>query len=83
VADDEPIPLREVLFEFHRQGRNLRIVAIDPDTGTEVTMVGAPGYGEETLKRLAAQKLAYVLAKKRGRPTGGSSSSGSSFSQEA
>lgn len=64
MADDPPPP-KEVLFEFHHQGRNLRIVAIDPDTGTEITMVGAPGYGEETLKRLAARKLAYVLAKKR------------------
>ena len=26
-------------------------------------MVGDPGFGRETLKRLAARKLAYVLAK--------------------
>ena len=42
-----------------------RITAIDPQSGTEVIMVGAPGYGQEALKRLAARKLAYVIAKNR------------------
>ncbi len=42
----------------------MRVVAIDPITNTEVTMVGDPGCGRETLKRLAARKLAYVLAKR-------------------
>ncbi len=57
--------LSEVLFEFHRVGNSVRVVANDPVTKTEITMVGAPSYGEETLKRLAARKLAYVIAKKR------------------
>ncbi len=56
--------LPEVLFEFQRVGKALRVVAIDPLTNTEVTMVGDPGCGRETLKRLAARKLAYVLAKR-------------------
>ena len=55
----------EVLFEFYRIGNSVRVVAIDPVTNTEITMVGAAGCGEETLKRLAARKLAYVIAKKR------------------
>ena len=57
--------LHEVLFEFHIRGRNIRVVAIDPVTNTEVTMVGALGYSEHMLKRLAARKLAYVIAKKQ------------------
>lgn len=57
--------LPEVLFEMHRVGKAIRVVAIDPHTGTEVTMVGAAGYSMETLKRLGARKLAYVLAKKQ------------------
>jgi len=57
-------PLSEVLFEFRRVGNSVRVVAVDPVTNTEITMVGAPGCGEETLKRLAARKLAYVIAKK-------------------
>lgn len=70
-ADDLPPLPREILFEFHQQGRNLRIVAIDPATGTEITMVGAPGYSKEALKRIAARKLAYVIQKKRGGGSGG------------
>jgi hypothetical protein len=61
----EDVHLREVLFEFRRVGKALRITAIDPQSGTEVIMVGAPGYGQEALKRLAARKLAYVIAKNR------------------
>ncbi len=57
--------LPEVLFEFQQVGKALRVVAIDPITNTEVTMVGDPGCGRETLKRLAARKLAYVLAKRQ------------------
>jgi len=60
-----PVPLRDVLFEFHVLGRSIRVVAIDPDSNTEITMVGAPGCGERTLKRLAARKLAYVIGRKQ------------------
>ena len=60
-----PVPLREVLFEFHFLGRCARVVAIDPVSNTEVIMVGAPGYSEHMLKWLAARKLAYVIAKKQ------------------
>lgn len=59
-----PVPLREVLFEFHILGQSIRVVAIDPVSDTEVTMVGAPGYSEQMLKRLAARKLAYVVGRK-------------------
>lgn len=59
--------LREVLFEFWYVGRSARVVAIDPITNTEVTMVGASGYDKETLKQMAARKLAYVIAKKQKR----------------
>ena len=56
----------EVLLELHyTSGRSVRVVAIDPFTGTEVTMVGDRAQGEATMKRLAARKLAYVLEKKR------------------
>ena len=57
--------LPEVLFEFRRVGKLTRVVAIDPITGTEVIMVGAPGYSLRMLKRLGARKLAYVIARKR------------------
>lgn len=54
---------REVIFEFLRVGAALKITAIDAATGTEVSMVGDPNAGQETLRRLAAQKLAYVMRK--------------------
>ena len=56
--------LPEILFEFKQVGKALRVVAIDPVTNTEVVMVGDPGCGREALKRLAARKLIYVLAKR-------------------
>ncbi len=65
--DYQDIRLREVLFEFYREGNAIRVCAIDPDTNTEITMVGARGYNEEILKKLAIRKLKYVLAKKQAR----------------
>ena len=68
MAGERPIQPEwpeEVLYEFQRVGNAIRVAAIDPVTGIEVTMVGALGYGRETLKWLAARKLAYVIAKRR------------------
>ena len=56
--------LREVLFEFRRVGTSLRVCAIDPDTGTEVIMIGDPKQSVGVLKRLATRKLIYVMRKK-------------------
>ena len=58
--------LSEILFEFHKSGNYVRVVAIDPKSGVEVTMVGSVRYGAETLKRNAARKLAYVILNKKG-----------------
>ena len=57
---------REVLLEFHyTSSRSVKVIAIDPVTGTEVTMVGDKNQGEAILKRLAAKKLHYVLNKNK------------------
>ena len=54
----------EVLIELiYTAGRSVKVIAIDPDTGTEVVMVGDKTQSEEVLKRLAARKLHYVLDK--------------------
>ena len=58
--------LSEILFEFHKVGSYVRVVAIDPRTGIEVTTVGPTRYGVEMLKRTAARKLAYVIKNKKG-----------------
>ena len=54
---------REVIFEFLRVGHAVKVTAVDVATGTEVSMVGDPAVGEVALKRLAARKLDYVLAR--------------------
>jgi len=56
---------REVLFELTRIGNAVKVTAVDAATGVEASIVGAPGMGEEALKRNALRKLEYVL-KRRG-----------------
>jgi hypothetical protein len=56
---------REIIFEFLRIGAALKVTAIDAASGTEVSMVGDPNAGQEILRRLAKQKLDYVISRKR------------------
>ncbi|HXQ51943.1 MAG TPA: hypothetical protein VN802_12675 [Stellaceae bacterium] len=56
---------REIIFEFIRVGAALKVTAIDPASGQEAVIVGDPAAGEAALKRLAQQKLDYVMAKAR------------------
>jgi ABC-type transport system involved in Fe-S cluster assembly fused permease/ATPase subunit len=56
---------REVIFEFLRIGAALKVTAVDVASGTEVSMVGDPNAGQETLRRLALQKLDYVMGRKQ------------------
>ena len=54
----------EVLFEFQRVGSYMKVIAIDPVTGTEVSVAGPATGSTELLKRTAISKLQFVL--KRG-----------------
>lgn len=56
---------REVIFEFLRIGAALKVTAVDVATGTEASMVGDPNAGQETLRRIAKQKLDYVMGRKQ------------------
>jgi hypothetical protein len=57
----------EVYFEFTMQGNVLKATAIDPNTGTEVSVIGpANPSARDALKIAAARKLEFVLKKKRG-----------------
>ena len=58
---------REALIEFHRVGAYIKVSAVDPDTLTEVSIVGDPAAGEEALTRTAVRKLDYVLKRNRKR----------------
>ncbi len=68
----EDVYLREVLFELHRVGSFVRVVAIDPRTNTEITMVGDPTVGDRALKLAAMRKLKYVIAKNHNKRGDGS-----------
>jgi ABC-type transport system involved in Fe-S cluster assembly fused permease/ATPase subunit len=59
------IHLPEVLFEFVKQGRYIKVMAVDPKTGTEIAIVGDASATKSRLQKLAIQKLKYVLAKKQ------------------
>ena len=59
------INLPEVLFEFVQQGNYVKVMAVDPQTGTEVSIVGDRRAGRATLERVAIQKLKYILGKKK------------------
>jgi len=57
---------REIIFEFIQVGGAVKVTAVDPASGVEASIVGDPAAGEAALKKLARQKLDYVLAKRRG-----------------
>jgi hypothetical protein len=55
---------REVIYEFIRVGGAVKVTAVDAASGVEATIVGDPAVGETALKRLAKQKLEYVMARR-------------------
>ena len=58
-------PGQEFLLEWFQVGNSVKVSAIDPETGTEISIVGDPAAGEEALKQAAVNKLLYVLRKQR------------------
>jgi hypothetical protein len=58
---DEPY-----IVEFVQMGGSVKVSAIDPVTGTEVSIVGPASAGRVQLERTAVRKLEYVIAKKHG-----------------
>ena len=56
---------RDVLIEFYRVGGYVKVSAVDPETYTEVCIVGDPAAGEEFLSRTAVQKLKRALTRLR------------------
>lgn len=53
----------EVLFEFQRVGSYMKVTAIDPHTGDEVSVAGPVSGSTELLKRTAISKLRFVQAR--------------------
>lgn len=56
----------QIIIEFYPRGSVVKVSAMDPVSLTEVSIVGDPARGEDYLRKLAVQKLRYVLAKRNG-----------------
>lgn len=55
--------MREVLFEFIRHGKFVKVCAIEPETGIEVQVIGDATYPTSYLEKIAVQKLKKVIQK--------------------
>lgn len=55
----------EYMIEFIPAGKSVKVVAIDPVSMTEVSIVGARSAGQKALAELAVRKLHYVLGKRK------------------
>jgi hypothetical protein len=53
----------EILFEFLRMGKFMKAIAMDANTGTEVSVFGPAKGCNELLKRTAVSKLRMVMSK--------------------
>lgn len=51
------------IVEYITHGNSVKVTAIDPETGREVSIVGAAQAGQDELAKLAVRKLLYVLGK--------------------
>jgi hypothetical protein len=58
--------LNEVLFEFVQQGRFVRVTAMDPVSKAEAVVVGDAASSPEMLKRVAVNKLRFVMTRAQG-----------------
>ena len=56
-----PSEPREVYFEFITIGATVKVVAIDADSGTEVSVIAPAGAAQGGLERLALAKLWAIL----------------------
>ena len=56
--------LEEVLFEFVVEGNFVKVMAVDPTTGTEISIVGDRRSSKSTLEKIATNKLIWVLKRK-------------------
>lgn len=54
----------EVILEFVPVGNMMRVVAVDPATGLETTIVGPANAARADLERVAVRKLRMMLARR-------------------
>ena len=51
------------IIEYYQLGNSVKVSAIDPETGKEVSIVGPATQSRKELARVAVQKLEYMLNK--------------------
>ena len=56
----------EIFVEFVVQGNVVKVTAIDPASGTEVSIMGPAGAPRAALSDAAIRKLRYMVQKKSG-----------------
>jgi hypothetical protein len=61
---DKILPGREIIFEMAPMGKFMRVMAMDTQTLTEVTVQGPVNASSEVLKANALKRLEYVMKKK-------------------
>ncbi|MBV8939569.1 MAG: hypothetical protein JO089_06990 [Alphaproteobacteria bacterium] len=54
------------IIEYYAIGKQVKVTAIDPETGREASIIGAPAAGKDKLAALAIRKLTYVQQKDKG-----------------
>ena len=54
---------REILIECVKINTTLRVTAIDVETGREIVFQAPARTGQETIKRIAVDKMNFVLSK--------------------
>jgi hypothetical protein len=53
-----------IIIEMIRDGRYVKVSAVDTRTGVEVSIVGDPRRGEAALRQAAISRLRYVMEKR-------------------
>ena len=59
------------ILEFIPHGGSVKVTAVDPASGREVSIVGAASAGERALGALAVRKLEFVMGKRPAKPGSG------------
>lgn len=56
---------KDYIIEFIPHGRSVKVTAVDPETGTEVVIVGDAAQPREIMTKEAVRKLERILRKQR------------------
>ena len=64
-VNESDFHLPEVLFEFAVHGNFVKVMAVDPITGIEISIVGDSRASKTTLENLATKKLIMVIKRKK------------------